>query len=77
MTRTSIRATPKKIGAYARQCREKAGMSQWAAAERSGLSANCISGIECGKTNSRIPTLVKLASAYKLKASDFFKGAGL
>jgi transcriptional regulator with XRE-family HTH domain len=64
-----------RIGANIRRARQKAGLSQAALAEASGLSAVAISLIEAGKKDLRVSTLVMIARALKVEPERLFKRA--
>jgi len=60
------------IGLNLKLYRAKAGLTQEALAELSGVSRPNISNIELGVTSPSISTLVLLASVLKVTVRDFF-----
>lgn len=57
-----------------RNAREKAGLSQDALADKAGMHRNAIALLEAGKRDPKVSTVVKLAKALGVKASDLLKG---
>lgn len=60
-----------RIGKRVREFREKKGMTQEMLSERSGISVNHLSHIECANTKVGLPTLVKVANALDATIDDF------
>lgn len=58
------------LGKNLRQARERAGLTQEAVAERSGVHPTEVSRIEAGKRDPRIATVVALADAVGVSVSD-------
>lgn len=65
-----------RLGANIRRLRLKAGMTQAALAEASGLSSVAVSLIEGGKKDLRVSTLVMLAKALHAAPADLLKKPG-
>jgi transcriptional regulator with XRE-family HTH domain len=57
-----------------RELRLKRKWSQEKLAEKSGMDATYISGIECGHRNVGMENVVKLARALKVDVGQLFKG---
>lgn len=62
----------KKLGAFLKSCREKAGLSQRELESDVNLTSGRISEIEQGKRNIQYATLLRLIEAYNYSLSDFF-----
>jgi transcriptional regulator with XRE-family HTH domain len=60
-------------GPKARQFRDKANLTQEAAAVRIGLAASSIRRIETGKESVQLTTLGKLARLYKVKPEQLLR----
>jgi transcriptional regulator with XRE-family HTH domain len=58
------------LGRNLRQARERAGLTQEAVAERSGVHPTEVSRIESGKRDPRIATVEALAEAVGVSVSD-------
>lgn len=58
------------LGKNLRQARERAGLTQEAVAERSGVHPTEVSRIETGKRDPRIATVEALAEAVGVSVSD-------
>jgi transcriptional regulator with XRE-family HTH domain len=65
------------IGAAVRSFRRELGFSQEAFAARAGIDRSYYGAIERGEFNVSLETIVKLASALKLPASEVLRRAGL
>ncbi len=63
----------KAFGNAVREYRKKAGLSQEALAEKSGLHRTYISDIERGDRNVSLVNIRRLAKAMKIKVSDLVK----
>jgi len=61
-----------RFGRKVRACREQAGMSQEAAAERAGMDRTYLSGIERGVRNPCLRNIIALARALGVQPADFF-----
>ena len=62
------------FGRNVRKCRETLAYSQEALAEKSDLDQTYISGIECGKRNPSIKSVVRIAKALKVKTAALMEG---
>lgn len=62
------------IGEIIKKLRAEAGMTQAQLGEKSGLSFTTISKLEKGSLTGTIPTHRKLAQAFNLSLSQFYKG---
>ena len=56
-----------------RRARDRAGLSQEALAERSGMHRNAIALLEAGKRDPRVSTVGKLAKGLAIPARDLLK----
>ena len=56
----------RRIGAVIREARRRAGLSQEALAEQTGLSVKSLSSLETGRTRPSVATLERLAKALNL-----------
>jgi len=63
----------KKLGARIRQLREKRGWSQETFAHETGFARSFTSGLELGKKDLRLSTIVKLSRVFGLSISQLFK----
>ena len=61
------------VGARLRERRTGAGLTLKQLANRTGLSVSLISQIELGKSAASMSTLYKLATALKVRMTDFFE----
>ncbi len=71
LTRALERAE-RSLGARLRGLRQKAGLSQEAAAERSNLSPKHLRRLELGQANATLASLVACARAYRVTLADLF-----
>ena len=62
------------LAAKLRTAREAAGLSQYEAAERSGVHQVSIARFETDVRSPTLPTLYKLAAAYGVKVCDLLPG---
>lgn len=61
-----------EVGNRVRVLRNKMGMSQEKLALKAGIDRTYLAGIESGKRNATITSLVKVVSALEVSLSDFF-----
>lgn len=57
-----------------KEARNRAGLDQKQASQKSGVSQGNISNYESGKTNPKVSQLQKLCAAYKTTVSKLTKG---
>lgn len=62
-----------KLGARIRRLREQRGWSQETFAHESGFARSFISGLELGKKDIRLSTILKLSRIFGLSISQLFK----
>jgi transcriptional regulator with XRE-family HTH domain len=62
------------FGRNVRKCREELDYSQETLAEKSDLDQTYISGIECGKRNPSIKSVIRIAKALKVKTAALMQG---
>ncbi|MGD0229834.1 MAG: helix-turn-helix transcriptional regulator [Syntrophorhabdales bacterium] len=60
------------IGKRIKEARQAKGLSQEALSEKIGMSAKYLSSVERGKENPTLDTLIKLADALEVEASELF-----
>ena len=65
------------LAEYVRKKREEAGLSQYALAQKSGLSVRAIQLIEKGERKPKAETLKKLAKGLKIPFEELAQAAGL
>ena len=74
---TRLNPALRVIGKNVRAWREKRGMSQLTAEEKSGVSVTTIIRLEAGKRNVRVSVLVELAKTYGVRLDQIITGEGL
>jgi transcriptional regulator with XRE-family HTH domain len=62
-----------KLGARIRQLRERRGWSQETFAHETGFARSFTSGLELGKKDLRLSTIVKLSRVFGVSISQLFK----
>jgi len=62
-----------KLGARIRRLREQRGWSQETFAHESGFARSFTSGLELGKKDIRLSTILKLSRIFGLSISQLFK----
>jgi transcriptional regulator with XRE-family HTH domain len=62
-----------KLGARIRRLREQRGWSQETFAHESGFARSFTSGLELGKKDIRLSTILKLSRVFGLSISQLFK----
>ena len=63
------------IGKNVKRCRVKAGLTQEALAEKSGLSLDYIGKIEVNINKPGLKALLKISKALNISPAEFFKNA--
>lgn len=61
------------VGAAIAKRRQRLGISQYALADRSGMSQSIIAKIEVGRTNIRVEQLLDLAAALGVKPGSLLR----
>ena len=78
--RSDARASPlvakalRRLGRQIRTLRRSAGLTQETAAERAKLDYKHYQAIESGSSNVTVASLIGIAKALKVKASELFDG---
>jgi transcriptional regulator with XRE-family HTH domain len=71
--RKDRRPEAEKFGAIVRKLREERGLTQDQLAERAGVSATYIGFIERGDNVPTLTVILQIASALKIRPSDFLR----
>lgn len=63
----------KQLGERIRALRHKGGFSQEHLAHETGFGRSAMSAIECGKSDIRLSTIVKLANIFQINPAQLLK----